>query len=142
MSGIQYRAITAGDAQAIIDCALEAFWPVDGTSAWDRAMGFVPGQDWASKKCRSLGRFVEAHPERCQVAHVGDRIAGFVMWRVDPTDLVGEVENLAQDSAPKRRMRGGVVAMRRGTHPIGTGGTVGAGIRSRAAPTVGSPPSL
>lgn len=95
MSGIQYRAITAGDAQAIIDCALQAFWPVDGTSAWDRAMGFVPGQDWASKKCRSLDRFVETHPERCQVAQVGDRIAGFVMWRVDPTDLVGEVENLA-----------------------------------------------
>lgn len=44
MSGIQHRAITAGDAQDIIDCALEAFWPVDGTSSWDRAMGFVEGQ--------------------------------------------------------------------------------------------------
>ena len=58
-------------------------------------MGFVPGQDWASKKCRSLARFVEAYPERCQVAEAGNRLAGFVMWSGSRANMVGEVENLA-----------------------------------------------
>ena len=57
-------------------------------------MGFIDGQDWASKKRRSRW-FVEIHPERCRVAQVGNRIAGFVMWSVNATDRVGEVENLA-----------------------------------------------
>ena len=95
MSGITYRPSTAHDVHGIIDCALGAFWPVDGTSAWDRAMGFVPGQDWASKKRRSLARFVEAYPERCQVAEAGNRLAGFVMWSGSRANMVGEVENLA-----------------------------------------------
>ena len=95
MIGIQYRPATADDVPGIIECALGAFWPVDGTSAWDQAIGFVDGQDWASKKRRSLGRFVETHPELCQVAQAGDRLAGFVMWSMNPTDKVGEVENLA-----------------------------------------------
>lgn len=92
---VTYRTSGTSDVPGIVECALAAFWPVDGTSAWDRAMGFVNGQDWAFTKRRRLSRFVETHPERCLVAQAGDRIAGFVMWRVDPTDLVGEVANLA-----------------------------------------------
>ncbi len=95
MSGITYRLATAGDVQGIIDCALGALWSGDGTSAWDRAMGCVPGHDWASQKRRSLARFEEAYPERCQVAAAGDRLAGFVMWSGNRASRVGEVENLA-----------------------------------------------
>lgn len=95
MGEIVYRPARSSDADGIVDCALAAFWPVDGTSAWDRAMGFAPAQDWASKKRRGLSRFVEESPERCRVAEADGRLAGFVMWAPNREDMVGAVENLA-----------------------------------------------
>lgn len=79
-------------------CAWAQFWPVDGTSAWDRAMDAAPGQDGAFTKRRSLARVVETSSERCRVSDAGGRVAGFVLGRGNHANRVGDLENLAVNS--------------------------------------------
>lgn len=89
------RPCQPGDLPALHEITVRAFVQVSIDAHIERRYGPLQGTSWGERKCAAVSADLQANPQGCFSALLGDQVVGYITTSVDQQAGVGRIINLA-----------------------------------------------